>query len=74
VTLSEKRELIDELAQDYLYEKENNVVWRRENSFSYGVALGKLFGACKAFGFEIDETEEWLLIKNGSRTLLEYKN
>ncbi|WP_220687696.1 hypothetical protein [Paenibacillus lautus] len=65
-----KREFVEVLARDYLYEREQNKVWQKENGFSYGLALGKLLGTCTAFEYEVNETTENLEIIKGKTVIL----
>jgi hypothetical protein len=69
VTLSDKKELIGILVQDYVAEREKNKVWGRENSSSYTFTKGKLVGACMALELEIEETKNFLIIKSRKKTI-----
>ncbi|MFB5759039.1 hypothetical protein [Paenibacillus medicaginis] len=69
--LYEKKELLEVLAQDYIYEKEQNKVWQREDGFYYGIALGKLLGACTAFKYELNVSNDVIKIYNRKQTVVE---
>jgi len=71
VTLNEKKDLISALAQNYLFEKENDQVWQREHSFAYAMSLGKLLGACSALGYELEETKDYLTIISKKRIVIQ---
>lgn len=62
MTTSERKELIEALAQIYLCEKANNKVYQRESSQGYSIALGKLQGACMALKLDFEETKDSLSV------------
>lgn len=67
MTASEKKELVDTLAQNYISEKENDKVWQREKSSGHLLSLGKLLGVCTAFQFDVEETNKTLTIFTRSK-------
>ncbi|MDC0764275.1 hypothetical protein POF51_26500 [Brevibacillus sp. AG] len=62
MTSSERKQLLDDLAIDFLIEKEKNIVWGREPSESYTFTKGKLVGACTALGLNFEESDGILTI------------
>ena len=63
----DRKELLEALALNYIVTKENNIVFEREDSNSYAIALGKLQGACMALNLDFEETERDLTIVTQSR-------
>lgn len=62
-----RKELLNALAFNYLREKENNMVFDRENSQGYLIALGKLQGACMALNLDFEETDKGITIVTQNR-------
>lgn len=58
----EREELLYLLVSNYFYEKENNIVWQRENSTGFSIALGKLQGACMALNLDFEEKENEIVL------------
>lgn len=72
--LLECNDLIEILINNYLYEKENDRVWHREDTFACGIALGKLMGFCMAFEYEIDFQPELITVSSKKgRIILKHK-
>jgi predicted hydrocarbon binding protein len=71
----ERKELLDILIQKYIDEKNYNKVWQREESTGLTLALGKLLGACMAFKYDFEETENFLTIftRNKRKIILKIK-
>lgn len=67
MTRSEKKDLLDILAQNYIYQKEQDKVWQREHGETYTLALGKLRGACMALKLDFEETDKDLTILTQNR-------
>lgn len=71
MTTLERKELIDALAQNYIYEKAQNEVWQRENGYAYTLAFGKLQGTCMALQLDFEETQNcFTVFTRGKRKVI----
>ena len=68
-----REELIYVLVNDYLYQKEHNRVFGRENSSQLYITTGKLSGACMALGLSLEETANEIRVVTTIRRKLIYK-
>lgn len=59
MTANEKNDFLYALVQNYVIEKQNNVVYNRDNAESYSYAKGRLNGALTAFDLDMVETPGW---------------
>jgi len=67
MTTIERKELLEILVLNYLYAKEQNIVFQRENDNSYAIALGKLQGVCMALNLDFEETENNVMVFTNSK-------
>ncbi|WP_097005312.1 hypothetical protein [Lacrimispora amygdalina] len=74
MTANERNDFLYGLVQNYVIEKQNNVVYNRDNAESYSYTKGRLNGALTALELDMVETPLYVIIETRQRKeLLRYQ-